>query len=107
MGEWRNGGTEEWRVVERPVLDGCCWRAVRMHAGGAGMAVRLDDEAPDVAGQTTEGEIRFHDRQAGNRAVLAIHPNASGVATTKPCLRVTRQPDRWRRSEAGARAWWQ
>jgi len=38
------------------------------------MAVRIGDEAPNFAAETTEGSINFHHWIGGKRAILFSHP---------------------------------
>ena len=58
------------------------------------MAIRLGDEAPDFAADTTEGPVNFHEWKKGKWAVLFSHPkDFTPVCTTELGYMAKIQPE--------------
>ena len=57
------------------------------------MALQINDTAPDLEAETTEGKIRFHDWIGNNWVVLFSHPkDFTPVCTTEPDTRPAGRP---------------
>src|SRR5687768_10047363 len=71
-----SGGSRESRPVGSH-LAGCVGRL-------AGMAIRINDEAPNFTAETTEGKLDFHQWKGDSWAILFSHPkDYTPVCTTE------------------------